>query len=677
MGVRPWAWALALACAVLWLVPVAAAAQPASAPAVLQSVTLQLRGRHAFQFAGYYAAEALGYYRDAGLAVTLREAGPTTDVVQAVVDGRAQFGVGTSSLLLARQRGAPVQVLAVLFQHSPQVLLARATSATQGLHDLVGRRVMIEPQAQELIAYLAKEGVPLDWLQRIPHSQDPGSLLRGETDAMSAEVSSAPFVLDAAGLRYHVYTPRAAGIDFYGDNLFTSDTLVRRQPRLVKAFREASLRGWRHAMAHPAEVINLILQRYPPAGRPAPSREALQFEASRLRELMQPDLVEIGYMYPGRWQHVAEAFADAELLPRGTPVEPLLYQPGPRPAPPWLVPALVGLVAVSALALYIGWLNRRLGRALAASKAAAETLRLSEQRHRLLADHASDVIWVLDRQGRYRYVSPSVRKLSGHAPADLLGQTLQAGLAPGSVALADEALANAYAAADAGAPVPAFRGELELACLGGGTVWAEVSTSGLRDDAGAFSGILGVSRDISARRQTEQRMRHMAQHDSLTGLPNRALFSDRLQQALAAARRERRPLALMFLDLDHFKPINDAFGHAVGDALLQQAALRMRQCVRASDTVARIGGDEFVVLLRTVHTADHALAVARKLGRALALPFEIGGQRLQVSASIGVALSPEHGDDEIALARHADLAMYQAKQAGRDQVRLYGADDGG
>jgi len=530
--------------AVLQALLLGAAAAPTAAQPTLTPVTLQLKGRHGFSCAGFYAAEAQGYYRAAGLSVTLQEARPGTDVVRQVGSGQAQFGVGTSSLLLARHQGAPVVVLAVLQQHSPLVLAARETSPTQGVHDLVGRRVMIGPQDQELVAYLVREGVPLDWLQRLPHSRDAGSLVRGEVDAMSGEVGTLPYQLEAAGLRHHLHTPRAAGIDFYGDNLFTSEAWLAQRPALVKAFREASLRGWRYAMDHPEEMVALIDQRWPPAGQPAPGKAALRHEAQRVRELMQPDLVEIGYMYPGRWQHIAEAFAAADLLPPDTAVEPLLYTPGPRPAPRWLVPALGALAGVSALALYIAWINRRLAQALQASQQAAE------------------------------------------------------------------------------------------------------------------------------------RLRQMAQHDVLTGLPNRVLFSDRLQQALAASQRDGHRLALLFIDLDRFKPVNDAHGHAVGDALLRQVAARLQDMVRASDTVARLGGDEFVVLLRTVDTEGHALAVADKLAQALAQPFEVGALRLEVSASIGVALAPLHGEDERTLARRADLAMYRAKQAGRDRVCLYDASDG-
>lgn len=190
-----------------------------------------------------------------------------------------------------------------------------------------------------------------------------------------------------------------------------------------------------------------------------------------------------------------------------------------------------------------------------------------------------------------------------------------------------------------------------------------------------FKGVacfVGVVRDITSRKAIEDRMAHMAQHDSLTGLPNRALFDDRLKQAIVQVNRNRGRLALLYVDLDHFKPVNDTLGHAVGDVLLKAVAQRMMESVRASDTVARIGGDEFVVLLPDVHDAADALAVAEKIRRALHQPFDIvAGKLVQISSSTGVALYPDHGADEIALSKNADMAMYRSKQQGRDQVVLY------
>jgi diguanylate cyclase (GGDEF)-like protein len=149
------------------------------------------------------------------------------------------------------------------------------------------------------------------------------------------------------------------------------------------------------------------------------------------------------------------------------------------------------------------------------------------------------------------------------------------------------------------------------------------------------------------------------------------LFNDRLQQAIVQCRRDRTRLALMYLDLDRFKPVNDAYGHQVGDLLLQEAARRMQGCMRAADTVGRIGGDEFVVLLPSIATEQDALVVAEKLRDALAGGFALAGYpSLHVSASIGIAIHPDHGDDAIGLLKNADDAMYRAKAEGRNLVRL-------
>ncbi len=175
-------------------------------------------------------------------------------------------------------------------------------------------------------------------------------------------------------------------------------------------------------------------------------------------------------------------------------------------------------------------------------------------------------------------------------------------------------------------------------------------------------------------RASEHRFKQLAQHDALTGLPNRSLFTDRLHQALAQARRDRAKLAVMYLDLDKFKPVNDTLGHAVGDLLLKEVARRMQGCVRESDTVGRIGGDEFVVLLPHVDNADDALLVAEKIRHALNLPFHLeGGHVASISSSSGVAIYPDHGTDDISLSAASDQAMYVAKECGRNQVRLASA----
>jgi diguanylate cyclase (GGDEF)-like protein/PAS domain S-box-containing protein len=182
---------------------------------------------------------------------------------------------------------------------------------------------------------------------------------------------------------------------------------------------------------------------------------------------------------------------------------------------------------------------------------------------------------------------------------------------------------------------------------------------------------VAVFSDITARKDAEARMRHLALHDALTSLPNRALLTERLEQAIVRARRDQLCLGLLYFDLDKFKPINDNYGHEVGDWLLQAVAGRVVDCIRESDTVARLGGDEFVVLLPRLENANDALIVAEKIRNALGKPFIFAEVSLEISASIGVAIYPEHGDEERTLTRNADAAMYHAKKSGRNQVVLY------
>jgi diguanylate cyclase (GGDEF)-like protein len=182
--------------------------------------------------------------------------------------------------------------------------------------------------------------------------------------------------------------------------------------------------------------------------------------------------------------------------------------------------------------------------------------------------------------------------------------------------------------------------------------------------------ITGRARALRLAAEMTRELRHMAQHDSLTGLPNRVLFSDRVQHELAYAKRHGERFAMIFFDLDKFKSINDNHGHAVGDMLLRQAAERLQKAVRASDTVSRIGGDEFVVLMGELAAANAALALAEKIRQAVRHPYSIDGRELTISCSVGVAIYPDDGDNEVALFKSADEAMYRAKEDGRDSIRL-------
>ena len=640
----------------------------------VDKIVVQLPWQHQFQFAGYYAAQARGFYRDAGLDVTLRPAVTGTNVVNEVMSGNAQYGVSGSDLLLARASGQQVVVLASMLQHSPLVLLTLERPDIRQPADLAGKRLMLEPGSQELQIYLNRHAPPGSWSTR-PYEQGLKALLAGQVDAISAYSTTEPFYLARMGIPYRVFSPRSIDFDFYGDNLFTSERELNNRPERVYAFQQASLKGWRYAMENPAEMINWIMEQYPSGY----GREQLEFEASATRELMQPDLVEPGYMQPERWQQIARSYLEAGLLSALPDLEHFLYNPDReriRQQRQLLDKSVaVAMLVTFSLLTLLGifcYLYLRLRQEARDRQRLTRELAQSEQHYRFVAENSADVIWTMDTASlRFRYISPAIQPLSGYNASELFALPFKKLLPDAARIKLKEEITATLAAW--------YRGEHEqtrsvirtdLRHKDGHLVATETITTLHGNEQGEPEAILGVTRDITERAAREEMMRRLAFYDPLTGLPNRRLLQQRLKEALE--HNADQPLALMFIDLDHFKPINDTFGHETGDVLLNMVAKRMRYCVREHDLVARLGGDEFVILLPD--TSDEALTIADHLHHSLRHPFRMSDeQELRISSSIGIALYPEHGEDAKTLMHHADQAMYQAKNRGRGRVCLYTA----
>lgn len=336
----------------------------------LKKVNLQLKWKHQFQFAGYYAAIDKGFYQQAGLDVNLVEAPETGEPALEVIEGRADFGVTGPDILLQRAKGHPVVALAVIFQHSPMVLLARKESNINSVHDLAGKRVMVEPAATELEAYLQAERMPDSKFTRLAHTHSPDDFISGKVDAISAYSSDEPFLIGQAGCEYITLNPRSAGVDFYGDLLFTTQKQIDENPDTVNAFISASKKGWEYALQHQEEIVDLILRKYSQRH----SREHLLFEGLETQRLVFADIVEIGYMNPGRWSFIADTYAGLKMIPASFPLKGFMYEPNPAVDLTWLY-NLIGtllIVLIIVFNLALSYLVKMRTRQLSVAKESAE-----------------------------------------------------------------------------------------------------------------------------------------------------------------------------------------------------------------------------------------------------------------------------------------------------------------
>jgi len=283
-------------------------------------------------------------------------------------------------------------------------------------------------------------------------------------------------------------------------------------------------------------------------------------------------------------------------------------------------------------------------------------------------------ILLLDQQSRFSYLNQTVTTWLGRDRQEFIGKSLDEVnpliMPRETTQLIAEKIKTAV---QTGAAIAGK--EIEIIKQDGDLMPVVFSVAGVESESGEILGGIVQIVDITERVRVEEALKHMATHDALTGLPNRRLFNDRIELEMAHARRNQQKLGLIYFDLDYFKKVNDTFGHRIGDHLLRLVGKRLAGLLRESDTVARMGGDEFTLISPEMVSKEDAIPIAERVMKALRKPFEFDGQRVRVSTSLGIAVFPDDGEDVDTLMKHADVAMYRAKEQGRDRYQYYDPAD--
>lgn len=515
----------------------------------LEATSVQLVWKHQFEFAAFYAAEAKGFYREAGLAVTIREGGPGINASTEVTTGRADFGVGTSALVVDRHEGKPVIALAALMQHSPTALLAKQTATLRNIHQLAGLPIAVDPHNRdEIEAYLLAAGLKKSQINFVDqHDWGLRALEQGQVAAQAIYISNQPFLIQSKEHDYLILQPRSEGIDLFGNILFTSEKVLQQRPEVVRAFRAATLKGFVYALSHPEEIAKLILDRYNTQEK---SLAHLLYEAREIQNLTAVDIVEAGYMSRGRWQHVVDVYAGRGKVPTDFDLNGFIYEPNPPLLPRWAVNVMLG----GGVALLLSWfvlarlrqLNHRLQGEIQERQEVERALSASETKYRELVNNANAIILCISLDGKVTYFNEVAERVFGFPAAEILGQHIVGTIVPAIESSSHRDLAELMTDLLA-RPENYVLNENENMRRDGSRIWVAWANKVIVDPNGVAVALLAIGHDVSERHQLELKI---AQHqEELEATVQER--TEQLVQAKEAAEAANRAKSAFLANMSH------------------------------------------------------------------------------------------------------------------------------
>tara|TARA_R110002049_G_scaffold144478_3_gene306744 strand:+ start:8907 stop:10832 length:1926 start_codon:yes stop_codon:yes gene_type:complete len=624
----------------------------------LEKVRLQLKWFSSFQFAGYYMALEKGYYAQSGLDVEIIERNPAKNNILQVVDGEAEYGVADSAVLLYRAKGKPVKILASIFQHSPLVFISKKESGIFSPYEMQGKTISYQKGLDDapFLATLKHAHLNEADYDFAPLDFSNEEFIRGDVDVMSAYLSNQPYLMKEQGIEINIINPLNYGVDFYGDNLFTTEKELERHPKRAQAFLEASLNGWKYALAHKDETISVLGAKY----NAKRSVDHLIYEAKIIEQMMMADMVVIGYSSIERFYRIAMIYQSVGKIDKSqanTALDGLIYDPNSasQNITQYLYTALVLFLIMGAIIVSLLLAARRLKHLVAErTQHLSETMAFNET----ILTNSPLPMGVYGENGQCVLINNAYAKLMGESREQLLNQNFNNISAWQKNGLQEDCkLALSQKSTQSR--------EINSVNSSDKDIWLECRI--VPTLLNTKTHLLIQFIDLTDRKHLEEELRHIAFHDALTKLPNRRLLQDRLLHALHTSKRQNKHAAIIFLDLNKFKQLNDTHGHELGDQLLIEVASRLQRNAREADTVARLGGDEFVVLLEGLNenltsATEQVNMIANNISTTLSEEYILGTIRHHGSVSLGIKIFKGDKTTPKEILKEADEAMYKVKK---------------
>ncbi len=621
-----------------------------SAKEANDTVKLQLKWFASFQFAGYYMALEKGFYKDVGIDVEILERDPSKNNIQQVIDSESEYGIADSTILLYRAKGESVKILASIFQHSPLVLIAKKSSNIVSPYEMRGKIVSYEKELDDapIIAMFKSVNIKEDeYIYKVLDltSQD---FIDGKVDVISSYISDQPYLFRELGIEINIINPLNYGIDFYGDNLFTTQKEIDEHPNRVKNFTEASLKGWRYALENKEETIEVLINKYG-AKR---SAEHLRFEAFNTQKMMLTDVVDIGYTSIDRFRRIGSMYKSMGKITQEEEklaLDTLIYSPNNSEDNNnkyylYLFFGLFSIFFVVSTTFYL--FNKRLKTIVQ-----RRTQELLEQQETV----DKYVIMVeTDKEGVITYVSSAFCHTSGYDESELLHKSNSIVRHPDTPLSTYKSLWGAITHGKS------WKGEIKNKRKDGSDYWLSLNIDTIYDSNGISIGYRSIMQNISDRKLAEE----LSVTDTLTKIYNRLYLDRILELELQRSQRYRTSLSIILLDIDNFKSVNDIYGHQVGDKVLQEISQILKINIRKTDTLGRWGGEEFLLILPNTDK-NVAIILAEKIRHAIeSYKFSVVKRK---TGSFGVS-SCKKDDTSDSLINRADEALYKAKASGRNVV---------